>query len=497
MPALTRNCRPLLQTAGGKRHASSDDTEDVGAVRSAAAAAPTKAFSRPKLLHEVSPIGKQRIEAAAAQKRASEIVEIEDSPSPRKRPRNATNNKTEAEKTLPSPSSLNSVQTKTPGERNTEKSKEKGKPAKRGKVMDVDLDADPIDSDDLEEVTAKEKQNQQGNTKGPSTEGDPEFKTLNVQPKTRTPAKKTFKRLAPMVSDDELDGSDEEIFPQASRPNPKKKGVRVPKPSGKGTQNLHAPRSSQTKPIVYGKKDKLKREREKEAEEKRQKKAQLAAEKKKQAEPPEFKKISIPTSSQFSANSGEFTRDASPPLSDIPDEDEDDVAMVGLDGQVKIDCPRCGESIAQSLKEDFEDEILKDRRMNFAWQGRFCGYHRKRTAKDQWQLRGYPAIDFSALGRRMGKYDAVLRRILNDERSSHHRQQLKARSKQSKKHQQESVEEGTSRTIMGYYGPKGEKIMYVNVICLTFGYAADVQAGLTGSSNGFQTTSAVEPLTTP
>lgn len=135
----------------------------------------------------------------------------------------------------------------------------------------------------------------------------------------------------------------------------------------------------------------------------------------------------------------------------------------------KSECTICGEQVELFLKQDFEDEYNKGKQLNFKWQQRFCRYHKQHTARLLWKERGYPEIDWDKLGQRIRsrKHSAHLRRVLNGETDSMYRKQLEETLKGRSKSLLQSVKDDPNKkgASVGYYGPRGEKLMYDTCPC--------------------------------
>lgn len=148
-------------------------------------------------------------------------------------------------------------------------------------------------------------------------------------------------------------------------------------------------------------------------------------------------------------------------------EDNQDLCIVVEDSQIPdtdagsvFHCQFCGEEIENSVHEDFEDRHGKN--FSYKWQRRFCAFHKRLEAETKWRERRYPDIDWIGLERRMRKHDDFLTCVLNDTVDSYYREELKRKikpgSKSAKQSYRAAIRPGAS---VGYYGPKGEKIMCV------------------------------------
>ena len=125
------------------------------------------------------------------------------------------------------------------------------------------------------------------------------------------------------------------------------------------------------------------------------------------------------------------------------------------------ECTICGRSVGLFLKQDFEDEFAPGKHMSYKWQQRFCRYHKQYEAKQLWQERGYPDIEWDSLEMRMTKYHSHLESVLSGKHASSFRDELQQRVKSRTKTAIQAVnsEEAKGGAHVGYYGPRGEKAM--------------------------------------
>ncbi|KAJ0168109.1 hypothetical protein CTA2_9856 [Colletotrichum tanaceti] len=119
-------------------------------------------------------------------------------------------------------------------------------------------------------------------------------------------------------------------------------------------------------------------------------------------------------------------------------------------------CPMCGDTVAKSLLDSFSGGS----RLRIRKQIQFCRLHKKKSAEDAWDARGYPSIDWECLGSRLTTHYDFLRCIINGG-SSHYASLLV-----------DKVKEGKNRTLLkaedsltpGYYGPRGLRAFSENII---------------------------------
>ena len=123
-------------------------------------------------------------------------------------------------------------------------------------------------------------------------------------------------------------------------------------------------------------------------------------------------------------------------------------------------CPMCKQPVDKSYLEDFCEA---DTRMSLRQQSQFCKAHKERSAKSEWEERGYPEIDWQQLDTRITKFHPFMDDVLLRRKSSFYRNAFEDTLKSGKnKTLQESLMGGdeTEGTSPGYYGGRGAKVMY-------------------------------------
>ncbi|PHH78762.1 hypothetical protein CDD82_2857 [Ophiocordyceps australis] len=134
------------------------------------------------------------------------------------------------------------------------------------------------------------------------------------------------------------------------------------------------------------------------------------------------------------------------------DHDCDESPMVALQQgkPEEAKCPWCGKVVDKGLLDDF----FQGKHMKVQMQMRFCQIHKKHSAVEAWQSRGYPDIDWQTLVGRFAAHRNFLLDIINGENSFF-------RTIQAHK-----IATGQARTVLkegnltpGYYGPRGFDMM--------------------------------------
>ena len=123
-------------------------------------------------------------------------------------------------------------------------------------------------------------------------------------------------------------------------------------------------------------------------------------------------------------------------------------------------CPMCKQPVDRSYLEEF---CKVDTRMSLRQQSQFCKAHKERSAKSEWEERGYPEIDWQQLDTRITKFHTFMDDVLLRRKSSFYRNAFEDTLKSGKnKTLQESLMGGDEieGTCPGYYGGRGAKVMY-------------------------------------
>ncbi|KFG86856.1 hypothetical protein MANI_002524 [Metarhizium anisopliae] len=113
-------------------------------------------------------------------------------------------------------------------------------------------------------------------------------------------------------------------------------------------------------------------------------------------------------------------------------------------------CPWCGEPVDKKFLDDF----AKGRRLNVRLQSKFCQKHKKQTAKELWQQKSYPEVEWDGLEDRFEKYHKLLLGVINGGvshfRFIHEKNILSGKARSMKKE---------DNMVPGYYGPRGFNLM--------------------------------------
>ncbi|KUI61636.1 Restriction of telomere capping protein 4 [Cytospora mali] len=119
-------------------------------------------------------------------------------------------------------------------------------------------------------------------------------------------------------------------------------------------------------------------------------------------------------------------------------------------------CPMCDEPIDKKWLGEFS----RNQRMSITRQAKFCQLHKKRSAKETWEAKGYPEVNWGNLETRIARQHAFLESLINGE-ASHFGEVHR-----------ETIQTGKNRTLLktedyltpGYYGLRGMSIMTETII---------------------------------
>lgn len=131
----------------------------------------------------------------------------------------------------------------------------------------------------------------------------------------------------------------------------------------------------------------------------------------------------------------------------------DEKAHLGPD---QAACPMCNEPV----DKQWLSEYSKGQRMSIARQAKFCHQHKKRSARELWETRGYPEVDWEQLESRIGAHRPYLESLINGA-ESHFGERLR-----------DKIRTGKNRTLFktddypvpGYYGLRGMSAMTESIV---------------------------------
>ncbi|KAH7376483.1 RTC4-like domain-containing protein [Plectosphaerella cucumerina] len=150
--------------------------------------------------------------------------------------------------------------------------------------------------------------------------------------------------------------------------------------------------------------------------------------------------------------------DSSQPWPEAPDEDDDlmgDLVSKSI-SKAEETCPMCYQPVDRALLREFSN----GKTLTMRQQMKFCNLHKLQSAKDTWQKRGYPSIEWSGMNRRLKRHHRLLRQIIDGE-ESHFRKDLAEKLATG----QERTLRKTERSLApGYYGNRGLRLMSEHII---------------------------------
>jgi hypothetical protein len=116
-------------------------------------------------------------------------------------------------------------------------------------------------------------------------------------------------------------------------------------------------------------------------------------------------------------------------------------------------CPMCNKPVDPADIRAFGE-------MNTRMQEKFCRSHQKKTAEEEWDQRGYPAIDWERLDSRISKHHSYIKKLINGA-DSYYRTAFNETITAGK---DRSLLKMTSNLTPGYYGSRGLRAMSENVM---------------------------------
>jgi len=132
-------------------------------------------------------------------------------------------------------------------------------------------------------------------------------------------------------------------------------------------------------------------------------------------------------------------------------DEQDDDLFASLTQRAR--CPMCNKPVDPADLQEWGD-------MNTRQQERFCQFHQKKSAKEDWSLKGYPSIDWDNLGSRISKHYSFIKKVINGA-DSHYRDLLEEKVNAGK---DRNLLKMTSNLTPGYYGGRGLRIMSENIM---------------------------------
>ncbi|KAI2345415.1 hypothetical protein LOY94_005575 [Ophidiomyces ophidiicola] len=124
-----------------------------------------------------------------------------------------------------------------------------------------------------------------------------------------------------------------------------------------------------------------------------------------------------------------------------------------------ICCPACRERLDPEYLAEHQLENTKG--LSIRKQLQFCRQHKRWSAERDWNVRGYPDIDWNGLDERLERYFDDLEQILMRKKPSFFRNSLESSSGGSSKKNTFRLTANSNFDSMssGYYGPRGSKRM--------------------------------------
>ncbi|KAL9125687.1 MAG: hypothetical protein Q9217_005146 [Psora testacea] len=133
------------------------------------------------------------------------------------------------------------------------------------------------------------------------------------------------------------------------------------------------------------------------------------------------------------------------------------------DSPTKARCPLC----KKLVEKDWFEKVTGCKRLTVRQQSEFCKSHQIKSARDHWQQRDYPNIQWSTFDQRLKTYHRTIEDILQGSKPSFYRNALEDSLKTGKNRtlKQTMMQGHTFEGLLpGYYGSRGAKMMVDNII---------------------------------
>ena len=391
-------------------------------------------------------------------------------------------NKDHEEDSLPTPPASNSTGKKGTGVAAAAK--------KSTLKKDEDIFAEPASSSDEEDAAELPALNTSAATFKPSKPFEPAKKPATNAPTFKVPAhtspRSSNSKRSASNEDDDLSSDDKMVFSSQTMHSPNKRARLAAAGNARRAGNIHAQpkKSSQT----YGKK-KIVTAKDRKSQQakadgfKAAKGLDLAAPK---PQGPTFKvakgadmfefgqsEKNVP---QFQESRGSLSD--SPELSELSELDSDveevDPRTLNLptpDEYVPtVKCKGCGKNVPLLLKQEFEDRYNNGKALSYKKWNWFCDHHKKEDARQIWQERGYPEIQWNGIEKRLRAHHDRLLAVLEKRSTSVYRDRLQKRvdsgstRSAAAAYNPSSSDDGELEIKPGYYGSKGEKLMTEHIL---------------------------------
>ncbi|KAK4181014.1 RTC4-like domain-containing protein [Triangularia setosa] len=121
-------------------------------------------------------------------------------------------------------------------------------------------------------------------------------------------------------------------------------------------------------------------------------------------------------------------------------------------------CPLCKEEVGRDLLTEYQEA---NPRQTVPSMQRFCIGHRKRSAREIWELNGYPDIKWRKLDQRIASLYPFIRSILQGKRESYYATRFRNKIKGG---QNKTLLSSDENLTPGYYGIRGLRQMSENLI---------------------------------
>jgi hypothetical protein len=389
-------------------------------------------------------------------------------------------NKDHEEDAFPTPPASNSIGKNGAGNA----AAVKGAMAKK----DEDIFAEPASSSDEEDAAELPTLNKSAATFKPSKDLETVKKpaaTFKIPART-SPGSSNSKRSA-SNEDDDLSSDDKMVFSSQTMHSPNKRARLAVAGNARRAGKIHAPlkKSSQT----YGKRTKVLTSKDRKSQQGKGEGFKTAKGLDSVAPKPQGPTFKVAKGAdmfefgqseknvpQFQDSRGSVSD--SPELSELSELDSDveevDPRTLNLPTPKEyvptVECKGCGKRVPLLLKQEFEDKYNDSKVLTYKKWSWFCNHHKKEDARQIWQERGYPDIQWESFEKRLQTHYDRLLAVLEKRSSSMYRDRLRKRvdsgttRSAAAAYTRKSSDDGELEIKPGYYGSKGEKLMTDHIV---------------------------------
>lgn len=127
-----------------------------------------------------------------------------------------------------------------------------------------------------------------------------------------------------------------------------------------------------------------------------------------------------------------------------------------VEEELETECKICFQQVDKILVEMYEwpssHPTMNEKR-------NYCTWHRTKEAEQEWELKGYPNINWTDLKKKLDRYNSDLERLIEEPETSHYRRELKNKTR-GRTHSLARIQKGEDAEMeLGFYGYRGLNMM--------------------------------------